>query len=75
MYPPLAMWARSNASAAGGASRARRARAASAGAIAGDELDLRSTYLMVPLRDVIDETYSAHLCVLQAGEPAPDFCR
>jgi hypothetical protein len=61
-YPPLAFWAHSNVS----------CHAPSAVPSAS----CRQHYLAVPLRDVIDETYSAHLCVLPAGgaEP-PTFCR
>ena len=61
-YPPLAFWAHSNVS----------CHAPSADPSAS----CRQHYLAVPLRDVIDETYSAHLCVLPAGgaEP-PTFCR
>jgi hypothetical protein len=29
---------------------------------------------MVPLRELIDETYSAHLCVLPPAAPAPQYC-
>ena len=32
----------------------------------------RSTYLMVPMRELLDETYSSHLCVTSAE--APSFC-
>ena len=61
-YPPLAFWVHSNVS----------CHAPSAIPSAS----CRQHYLAVPLRDVIDESYSAHLCVLPAGgaEP-PAFCR
>lgn len=40
-----------------------------------DAANCREQYLMVPLRDIIDETYAAHLCVLPSnGRRAPDFC-
>jgi len=58
-YPPLALWASSNLTCAG-----RDAPG-----------NCREHYLMLPLRDVIDETYAAHLCVLPSGGArAPDFC-
>ena len=31
-------------------------------------------FLMLPLRDLIDETYAAHLCVLPAHASVPEFC-
>jgi len=37
----------------------------------------RAAYLLNPLRELLDETYSSHLCVLEpsvGGAPAPGFC-
>ena len=37
----------------------------------------RSTFFLNPLRELLDETYSSHLCVLEpsmGGAPAPGFC-
>lgn len=38
--------------------------------------ECRRTYLMVPLRELLDETYSSHLCVLppDAAVAPPAFC-
>ena len=61
LYPPLAFWAHSNVS----CPTYERASTSSC----------RQHYLMVPLRDVIDESYSAHLCVIPSDATrAPTFC-
>ena len=64
LYPPLAHWAFSNSSCTGVSTRAGAATRA-----------CRRAYLMFPLRDLIDETYSAHFCVLPPGAAhVPAFC-
>jgi hypothetical protein len=54
LYPPVAYWARSNASAADGGAR--------------------RSYLLLPLHELLDEHYSAHLCVMAPGVRAPRWC-
>ena len=61
-YPPLAFWARSNATQQLGCA------ATTAGCTS------RGTFLMVPLNELLDESYSAHLCVLSPGTRAPKWC-
>ena len=61
-YPPLAFWARSNATQQLGCP------ATTAGCTG------RGTFLMVPLNELLDESYSAHLCVLSPGTRAPKWC-
>ena len=61
-YPPLAFWARSNATQQLGCP------ATTAGCTS------RGTFLMVPLNELLDESYSAHLCVLSPGTRAPKWC-
>ena len=61
-YPPLAFWARSNAT------QQLSCPATTAGCTS------RGTFLMVPLNELLDESYSAHLCVLSPGTRAPKWC-
>ena len=61
-YPPLALWAHSNLSVANAATRV----AAQAGA--------PRHYLMLPLNSLVDEHYSAYLCVGAGMRPLPRFC-
>ena len=61
-YPPLAFWARSNAT------QQLSCPATAAGCTS------RGTFLMVPLNELLDESYSAHLCVLSPGTRAPKWC-
>ena len=78
-YPPLALWAHSNMSVVG-RSAAGTGAVGDAGPVqipvrrpprAGE----RRSFLMVPMRELVDETYSSHLCVLPADAgPAPPFC-
>ena len=62
LHPPLAYWAGSNAT----------QRVECAASEAG--CTTRATFLMVPLNELLDESYSAHLCVLAPGRRAPKWC-
>ena len=62
-YPPLAHWAASNVTCDYRADAAPTA-----------VERCRREYLMVPLREILDESYSAHLCVVRPGASVPGFC-
>ena len=59
-FPPLSFWASSNIS--------------SAKCQAVGACDARRRYLLVPLNGLLDEHYSAHLCVLENSEQPPKWC-
>jgi hypothetical protein len=86
-YPPLAMWAHTNVTAHCSGTRTGSGGGIRSGGGANGESPCRARhFLMVPLRDVVDETYAAHICVLPpeelplssldrgTGRRVPDFC-
>ena len=66
LYPPLAHWAESNRTCVPMSWRSQDSPAV---------CSAERTYLMVPMRELLDETYSSHLCVVPPGtRSVPNWC-